>query len=234
MPQLVESAPALLEALRERYGSLPAPGGEPWNRGDALPFESIVRAGRGLVAEPRVASAGFDVLRDAALLDPAALAAINPLELDELFLQGKVKLAAKALAPLRRIAGWANERSLDAETLARLSTEAIREDWRALNGVGPATADALLLFGLGRPTIPVDRASYRILVRHGWLDSSSDYDEARSTLESIAPDDPESLVQLSLGFGKIGRDACKPSGPKCDRCPLRPFLPEGGPVVEEA
>ncbi len=233
MPRLVESAPALLESLRERYGSLPAPGGNSGNGGFAPIFDGIVRAALGLAVDPRVASAAFEVLRDAALLDPVALVAIDPIELDELFRQGKVKLAAKALAPLRRIAGWVQDRDLERETLDRLSTEAIREEWRALNGVGPATTDALLLFGLGRPTIPVDRASYRILVRHGWLDSSSDYDEARSVLESIAPDDPEALAQLSLGFEKLGRDACKPSGPKCESCPLRPLLPDNGPVVDE-
>ena len=75
-----------------------------------------------------------------------------------------------------------------------------------------------------------DLVIQRILVRHGWLDPSSDYDEARSALESIAPDEPERLAQLSLGFEKLGRDFCKSTAPKCDRCPLRPLLPEGGPV----
>ena len=137
------------------------------------------------------------------------------------------------MKPLQRIASWASGRDFDAEAVANLSTGAIREAWRGLNGVGPATADALLLFALGRPTYPVDRASYRIMVRHGWLDPSSDYDEARSVLEGIALDDPEALARLSLAFEKLGRDACKPTAPRCERCPLRPLLPEGGPVETE-
>ncbi len=230
MPRLVESRLALLESLDRQYGPLPAPGGGPASFEASEPFEAIVRVALGLVAEPTIASAAFDALRDAGLIEPGALAGADPLEIDDVFKQARVRLASKALKPLQRIARWAEERDLDTETLARLSTEAIRDDWRPLNGVGPSTVDALLLFALGRSTIPVDRASYRILVRHGWLDPSSEYDEARSALESIAPDEPDRLAQLSLGFEKLGRDFCKPTAPKCDRCPLRPLLPEGGPV----
>ena len=40
-------------------------------------------------------------------------------------------------------------------------------------GIGLAAADAILLFALKRPSYPVDRATYRVLVRHGWLDPSA-------------------------------------------------------------
>jgi endonuclease-3 related protein len=234
VPRLGESRLTLLESLAERYGPLPHPGGGLASvDGSNNPFEAIVAVALGLLAEPRVASAAFQSLRDAGLIEPEALASADPLELDDVFKQARVRLAAKSLKPLQRIARWASERDFDQEAVANLSTEAIREAWRALNGVGPATADALLLFALGRPAYPVDRASYRILARHGWLDPSSDYDEARSVLEGIAPDDPEALAQLSLAFEKLGRDACKLAAPRCDRCPLKPLLPESGPVEAE-
>ena len=234
MPRLGESRLALLESLAGRYGPLSPPGGGLASVDGAKgPFEAIVAVALGLLAEPRSSSAAFQALRDAGLIEPEALANTDPLELDDVFRQAGVRLAGKALKPLRRIARWASGRDFDAAAVADLSTEAIREDWRALNGVGPSTADALLLFALGRPTYPVDRASYRVLVRHGWLDPSSDYDEARAVLENIAPDDPKALGQLSIAFEKLGRDACKPSTPRCERCPLRPLLPEGGPAEAE-
>ncbi len=228
MPSLGDSRLALLETLAERFGSLNPPGGGSKDQ----PFEAIAAVAIGLVADYRVAGSALEALRDAGLLEPGALAAANPLELDDLFQQGRVRLAAKALLPLQKIARWVSERDFSAEAVARLSTEALRDSWRGLRGVGPATADALLLFGLGRATYPVDRASYRIMVRHGWLDSSSDYDEARSTLEALAPDDPSGLAQVSLAFEKLGRETCKPGTPRCEPCPLRPFLPESGPVEE--
>lgn len=232
MPRLGESRLALLESLDRHYGPLPSPGAGPSAIGGEVPspFESIVRVALWLVAEPKVASVAFDALHGTGLIEPRALAGVDPLELDEILRQARVRLSSKALAPLRRIAGWMTARGLDGEDLAALPTESLREAWRELNGVGPSTVDALLLFALGRPTIPVDRASYRILVRHGWLDPSSDYDEARSVLESIAPDEPDRLSRLSLALEKLGRDACKSSAPRCDRCPLRSLLPEGGPV----
>ena len=234
MPRLGESRLALLESLAGRYGPLPTPGGGLASVDGAKgPFEAIAAVAIELLAEPRAASTAFQALRDAGLTEPEALASADPLELDDVFKQARVRLAARSLKPLQRIARWASGRDLDADAVANLSTEAIREDWRALNGVGPATADALLLFALGRPTYPVDRASYRVLVRHGWLDPSSDYDEARSVLEGIAPDDAEALAGLSIAFEKLGRDACKPSAPRCENCPLRPLLPDGGPVEVE-
>ncbi len=98
-----------------------------------------------------------------------------------------------------------------------------------LKGLGPATVDSILSRGLGRATYPVDRATYRILVRHGWLDPTADYDEARSVAESLAPDDSAMLTRLSAAFERVGRDFCKPTVAKCERCPLRSLLPEGGP-----
>jgi endonuclease-3 related protein len=228
LSRLGDSRDDLLEALGERYGLLPVPGGglSSVSGRESSPFESLAAVALGLIADPRTASAALEALRDSGLLEPAALARANPLEIDEIFEQARVRLKSKTLRPLQQIARWVSEH----EDFSKLSTEAIREAWRGLNGVGPATLDALLLFGLKRPTYPVDRASYRIMVRHGWLDPSSDYDEARSVLETIAPDDPEALAQLSLAFEKLGRESCKPGTPRCEHCPLRPYLPESGPV----
>ncbi len=228
MPRLGDSRLALLESLGERYGLLPVPGVGPFSD----PFEAITAVALALVAESRTAAAALAALRDAGLLDPGRLAVINPLELDDIFQQARVKLDSKLLRPLQKLAGWVSERDLGADGLGQLSTESLREAWRSLRGIGPATADALLLFGLERATYPVDRASYRIMVRHGWLDPSSDYDEARSTLESIALDDPATLAQVALGFEKLGREVCKPGTSRCDRCPLQPLLPDGGPIEE--
>ena len=92
-----------------------------------------------------------------------------------------------------RCAGWRGGSSSGIRARPRRSATRTSQpsrsarSWLALNGVGPATADALLLFALRRPVYPLDRATYRILVRHGWLDPSADYDEARAVVERPAP-----------------------------------------------
>lgn len=228
MPRLDESRPTLLDALRDRYGTLSLAGGGPG--ADADPFDVIATVALQLATDARTAASARAVLEGSGLLDPSALAEADPLELEALFQSHKVRLAPKAFTPLLRLARWAVEADFGLEAAASASTETLRDAWRAIKGVGPATADALLLFALGRPAYPVDRGSYRIFARHGWIDTTADYDEARSALESVAPDDPASLAQLSLGLERLARDLCKPGTPRCDRCPLQPLLPEGGPL----
>lgn len=237
MPRFDESRQPVLDALLDHYGPLPIPGGGPTGvdgpRDGADFFEAIASVVLGLIAEPRAASAALEVLRDAGLLDPKGLAEADPAEVDDVLKQGRARVSGRSLRPLVKLARWAAADGFDAERSAAASTEALREAWRGLNGVGPATADVLLLFALGRSTYPVDRATYRVLTRHGWLDPSADYDEARAVAEAIAPDDPASLARLSVAMERLGRDFCKPGSPRCDRCPLRPFLPEGGPRQPE-
>ena len=99
------------------------------------------------------------------------------------------------------------------------------------------TVIAILLFALKRPSYPVDRATFRVLVRHAWLDPNALYDEARDLLVSQAVesgDVPDGLaanrlIDIARGMGQLGRRFCRAAGPRCDQCPLEPVLPEGGP-----
>jgi endonuclease-3 related protein len=221
MPSLADSYPGLVEALTERYGS-PAPEAD-----EPDPFAAVLAAFLARSIEPRKARAALAGLRDAGLLDPEALAEADPAEVAEAIKGAGVRLAPKGLRPLQRLARWAADRGAD--SLREGPTESLREELRAINGVGPSGADAILLSGLGRAVYPVDRASFRILLRHGWLDSSADYEEARDVVEQLAADEPAALARLSAWMERVGVEFCRPGVAKCERCPLRPFLPEGGP-----
>ena len=69
-------------------------------------------------------------------------------------------------------------------------TEKLREELLALNGVGPETADSILLYGGNHPVFVVDAYTRRILDRHGILPEKTDYEEIRrlfhASLEPIA------------------------------------------------
>ncbi|HEV3120681.1 MAG TPA: endonuclease III [Isosphaeraceae bacterium] len=170
-------------------------------------------------------------LRDADFLDPEALAGAASLELAEAVEQAKASLPKPAVHLLHRLARWLIEQHEGSvENLASVSTERLSDELAALGGIGQATADAILLFGLGRAVYPVDRASFRILVRHGWLEPFADYQEARSTLESLGQDDAHALERVSGWFERIGREFCGARRAKCERCPLQMYLPEGGPL----
>jgi endonuclease III related protein len=230
MPALGASFPDLIAVLRDRYGLLEPPGA------GLEPFAALVATFLDRLTDSRKALAALNALRDDGLLDVQALAESDPSEVTESLRSAGVKIPEKSLAPLRKLARWLVERhhgSVDGLDDG-LSTSQLREELLGLNGVGPATADALLLFAFQRPAYPVDRATYRILVRHGWLDPFADYDEARSVVEGQAPDDSRTLTLLSGWLERLGRDHCRASVAKCDRCPLAPFLPEGGPIDPSA
>jgi endonuclease-3 related protein len=227
MPGLVESFPALLDALVARYGERST------ELGASDPFEALIAIVLGHAPESPRAGAALAALRDADLLDPSALAQADAGELAVLLSEAGVASSTKAGAVLQRVARWVvaqfggSAESLRGQESA--VSESVRDSLVALNGIGPATADAILLFALGRPSYPVDRATYRVLVRHGWLDPGAGYDEARETVVAVSPNDARPLTNLARGMEALGRDYCRARIAKCEGCPLEGFLPEGGP-----
>lgn len=223
MPSLRDSYPDARSALADRYGDPPPLPIVPDD-----PFAALLGVLLGGSLDPRKVAATLDAFRDAGLIEPEALSEADPSEVVEALREAGAKLTPKAIAPLLKLAKWAAERGVD--SLADAPTESLRDELRAIRGVGAATADRLLLEALNRPVYPVDRPSYRVFARHGWIDSTAEYDEARSVFESREPDDAAGLRRLSWWMDRVASEFCKPAKPRCERCPLRPFLPEGGPI----
>ncbi len=117
-------------------------------------------------------------------------------------------------------------------SLADLAAEpaaTVREQLLALPGVGPETADAILLYALGQPAMVVDEYLRRIVVRHRLLPDKAKYSEIQSfAMRAFEDCDPASLPAHSNEFHAlavlVGKSHCGPK-PKCDRCPLARFLP---------
>jgi endonuclease-3 related protein len=221
MPRLTDVFDRLTEALS-------AEGDEQVDL-DSDPFERLI----GVLLETSVDGVRMrsilDSLREAGLLEPEALASADPAELADVTRQGKKSLPPRSQAALQRLARWYHDRGI-ADGSDPISTETLREELTAINGIGSGTADELLSRGLGRPAFAVSRAAYRVLVRHGWIDASCTYTDARDLIESLAGENAALLTRLSQGFEQIGARYCRVSVAKCDRCPLRPLLPEGGPI----
>ena len=135
----------------------------------------------------------------------------------------------KTLKLLHLFARWiVDQGGLDA--LAEAPTEQLRDDLLMIPGMSPGATDAILLYGLNRPVFPVDRPTYRIMARHGWIDSTTDYEEARAAIEEPADGDVLVLASLAYWFDRVGELYCRSTGAGADGCPLRPFLPESGPI----
>ena len=223
MPRLDTSRESLVAALTEHYGS----GRETGERTDR--FASVIAASMQSTVNPRKLDPMLEALRDAGLLEPRALANASLSELTTTVAPAVGPVSDKTLGTLVKVARWVESRGA-LETWDNVPTSHLREELLSLRGIGPALTDEILLLGLGRPVFPVDRAAYRILVRHGWIDPFAEYDEARELVEGVMEHDHTRLVQISSWFENVGRDFCRTTAAKCENCPLRPFLPEGGPL----
>ncbi|MDR3634505.1 MAG: endonuclease III [Isosphaeraceae bacterium] len=224
MPTFDDSFLAVLSALRDRYG-------RPAGLAPAEPFLAVAAAVLAGDVSPQKAISARAAMGEANFLDPATLAAADAVDVAEVFRETPLGLKHKAIGTLLRLARWLSERDQgDEGSLADRATETLREELAAINGIGRATADRLLLHALRRPVYPLDRATYRVFVRHGWLEPSADYDEARGVVERPLANDPPGLGGFATLMELVGREFCRVGAPRCERCPLRPWLPETGPV----
>jgi endonuclease-3 len=89
---------------------------------------------------------------------------------------------------------------------------------RGLPGVGQTTAACVLLFGMGRPVMPVDGGILRVSRRLGLIAPRGSADEAQRVLEGGA--EPGQVYSLHLNLIRFGRDLCTPTAPACPVCPL--------------
>jgi endonuclease-3 related protein len=205
------------------------------------PFEAIIAVLLERKAGQARWKAALDALGAAGLLVPEGLAGVEIIEILDALRETGPDLSAKTVAPLKHLAQWLVEHHggrVDSMFNPDRSTGWLRGELAAIKGIGMADADAILLYALKRPSYPVDRATYRVLVRHGWLDPTATYDEARDALVDRAVDpadvwceeDPaDGLADLAHDMEQLGRQFCRAAAPRCDGCPLEGLLPEGGP-----
>jgi endonuclease III len=234
MPTLEDAFPTVCEALSDQFSVTPA------DIDREAPFEAIARVLLDRDLGEARAQVALQALEEAGLLSPDRMAQVDVLEIRDALLERKVPASAESVAPLSKLAQWIVEHHggrVESLFNPDRSTDWLRGELAAIRGIGLLSADAILLFALKRATYPLDRATFRVLVRHNWLDPTSSYDEARDLLVDQALDQgmvPEGeaanrLIDLARGMEPLGRQFCRAAGPRCDHCPLEPLLPEGGP-----
>ncbi len=92
-----------------------------------------------------------------------------------------------------------------------------------LPGVGPKTASCVLLFSLGRPSLPVDTHVFRVAKRLGLIDSKVTIDKAPGLLRKQVP--PSTVYQFHVHMIEHGRRVCHARKPSCCRCVLKGICP---------
>ena len=204
---------------------LAALGPQGWWPGET-PLEVIVGAVLTQNTSWKNVELALDNLREANLLTPQALHGLPLEELAELIRPaGYYRLKARRLMHLLDYLYQRHGGSLEAMFTTDLVT--LREELLGINGIGPETADSILLYAGGLPTFVVDAYTARVLKRHGWIDFEADYHAIKEHFESSLPQDVSLYNEYHALLVHVGKHYCR-KVPKCDLCPLAHLLPEGG------
>jgi endonuclease-3 related protein len=163
------------------------------------------------------------MLRAAGLLDFVSLQRVPEVELaSHLRSSGAFRQKArKVLAFLQTLdetAGGSLAR------MARIPTPELRADLLGTWGIGPETADCILLYAFRRPIFVVDAYTRRVLARHGLQRENAPYAEVQALFHDALPTDPDLWSDYHAQFVRLGQEHCRRAAPRCDGCPLEPFL----------
>jgi endonuclease-3 related protein len=168
-------------------------------------------------------------LRRERLLTPRALERVPYARLARLvrpsgYFRQKAKKLKAFVQFLRREYGGSLAR------MFRAPTPTLREKLLAVHGIGPETADSILLYAGNHPVFVVDAYTKRVLVRHGLVGEKVGYEEMCALFEnpdSGLPRDATLYNEYHALLVQVGKNWCRPREARCSECPLGRFLSEG-------
>ena len=201
----------LLDALAEHFGPQ-----RWWTTTE--PFEVI--AGALLVQNTAWTGAAkaIENLRAAGVLSIDGILGLDDLRCQELvrpsgsFRQKTAKLQAFA-AHVR------DEHDGDLARMLRAPTEPLRRELLGIWGVGPETADAILLYAARQPSFVADTYTQRALERLGVIPRDVPRAALRTLVLAALPQDAERLAENHALFVRLGKAHCRTT-PDCASCPL--------------
>lgn len=205
--------------FRHIYDALYATHGpQYWWPGDS-PFEIMV----GAVLTQNTAWVNVERaianLKQAGALTPEAIVAAHPKRLAKwLKPSGYFNVKARRL---RAFCRWLLQRG-GIDVLAALPTDTLRRELLAVYGVGPETADDIVLYAFERPVFVIDAYTRRIFSRLGLIDGTEDYETLRQRFESALGADTRLFNEYHGLIVRQGKEVCRPE-PRCAGCALAPL-----------
>lgn len=165
-------------------------------------------------------------LRKARLLTAAAIERTSPRKIEEMirpsgyFRQKARKL--KAFCEFLR-----HEYGGSLVRMFAQPTGPLREKLLTVFGIGPETADSILLYAGRHSVFVVDAYTKRMLMRHGWIGEDAKYDEVRWIFERQFPGQTARFNEFHALIVQAGKRFCRTQDPGCGDCPLGRYLAEG-------
>lgn len=164
-------------------------------------------------------------LRDRDLLDARALHALPETELADLIRpSGSFRVKARRVRNFLEFLDTTC--GLDLDHLKTQDPIALREALLGVSGIGPETADSILLYALGHPSFVVDAYTKRILGRHMLVPEDVGHAELRDFFMDVLPPDPRLFNEFHALIVRTAKTWCAKKEGRCPDCPLAEFLPQ--------
>jgi endonuclease-3 related protein len=154
---------------------------------------------------------------------------LNPRALDE--------IPVEELAPLLKRSGYFNQKAkklkafldyfrrydFSFEQLMKKDKDVLREELLSIWGIGPETADDILLYALDKPSFVIDAYTKRILKRMGMVKDTASYDELKYLFEESGRNKANSKLETFREYhallDELAKQHCK-TAPLCGSCPV--------------
>ena len=210
-------AEKILQALRKTF-TMPK-----WTISNRDPFETlIVTIISQNTAAGRNTTKAFENLSKQFEITPEVLSNAKTRQIEEcLKVAGLYRNKAKAIQQISKII--LEEFHGNLTCVLSLPFKEARKTLMQLPGVGPKTADVVLLFCSGKPTIPVDTHVNRVAKRLGLAPANGDYETVRKSLQSLY--DPKDYLSVHVLLILLGRKYCKAINPMCKQCIVNMLCP---------
>ena len=207
------------EILRILKKNFPMPH---WASSTRNPFQTLIVTIISQNTAGKNSAKAFERLSKKFQITPEVLAKADEKEIeDALRVAGLFRNKAKTIKNVSQIVLEKFNGSLD--FVHSMLFEEARKTLLILPGVGPKTADVVLLFSAGKSTIPVDTHVNRVSKRLGLASRKADYEGVRMALQSLYA--PEDFLAAHLLLIMLGRRYCKALKPICTQCLVNSLCP---------
>jgi len=217
MQQMAENqAEKILQTLRNTF-TLPK-----WTTSNRDPFKTLITTIISQNTADRNTAKAFENLSKQFEITPEALAKAEASKIEEcLKVAGLYRNKTRTIKQVSKII--LEKFRGDLKQILSMPLEEARKTLLQLPGVGPKTADVVMLFCAGKPTIPVDTHVNRVSKRLGLAPTNGDYEAVRESLQALY--NPKHYLPLHILLILLGRKYCKARKPLCKQCPVNTLCP---------
>ena len=207
---------AILQILRKTF---PTPERIAFGK---KPFKTLIATIVSQNTTDRNASKAFENLSKNFEITPEALSEAKVGQIEQCIrVAGLQKNKVKTIKQVSTI--LLNTYQGDLRKVLSLPLEKARNTLMQMPGIGPKTADVVLLFGAAKSTIPVDTHVDRVAKRLDLAPSNGGYEAVRQSLQSLY--NSKDFLTVHVTLISHGREYCKAGKPLCPQCPVNTLCP---------